>query len=335
MKKIETEEKIIENLKKLKRDLIVLTNIDDETNYVTIVNNIIEILLENGNPNNGEYEEDLNPDDRKYIIDIFTNCFTLKEQNNFIKSHDMSSTEQKEILINNCLWVSALLSLKYIGYGIEYIDLVNQGYLGIENAIKRCTVNNNYCFSNVIKAEVIRYLEKYIREKGIYGYLGPKKYKALSSVNKVKENIQAPEDIADYLSYPEDEIKELIPLLEGPISLDTIKDVTFNGRNNAGIVNPEDIAISNISIEHIYEIIDSVLNEREKYIFYHLMGIKGYKKKRDLELASDLSVSYQRIGQLFKASKEKIQKQIRLEEYLAHKKRNNLSSISDFQKIKK
>lgn len=334
-------EKIGKNLIKLKKDMIDLiklfNNIEQiNFNYVSATNNIIMLLFENENIYKGNFEEKLSEADIEYIREIFSSeCLTFKEMNNYIKSHDMSNYDLREFFIDSSLWVSAYLSLNYIGNGIDYIDLVQQGYFGIENAIEKNKKSYTTSFSTLIKEEIIASLMKYVREFGKYGHISNKQLDICLNLDSVKDKILNDGhegnlyEIADYLNYPVDSLEDLILKINNYI--DDIDGELNCVRNFSSVVDFEEKVIKDIDCSDIIDACDLSLNDREKYVIYHYYGINNCRSMNYAEIGECLGCSSERIRQILCRAFHKIR--IKYQSILY--KRNGLLSINDVKELRK
>ena len=337
-------QKIGKNLFKLKEDIINLTkqNIaysQNYFNYVSAVNSIIDLLFEDDKIKVNNYEEILQDGDIQYIRNIFSNnCFTFKEQNRYIKTHDMSNLEERHILIEGCLWMPSLLSLYFINNGILYMDLCQQGSIGIDSAINKYRNNNAKAFSTLVKAEIISSLIKYVREFGKYGQISNKEFNLISSLDYCKDlflnnngydgNLY---DIADYLNYPVDSLEQLMLISSDFVDIDEIDDESIFERMESSVVDVEEEAIKNYDYTDIIEACNLCLNDREKYVIYHYFEINNCRCMNYSEMGEHLGCSSERIRQMFSRALYKV----RMKYKVILNKRRRLLSIDDIKKLRK
>lgn len=334
---------IEENLFSLKNDIIKLTNLENDRrnfryNYVTVVNNIIELLFGDGKIVNGNYNEALNEADIDYIREIFLGkCFTFKEQNIFFKTQDMNLDDKRCDLINGCLWVPTILSLKYIGHGIDYSDLLQEGSLGISDAIYDYG-KTTYSFSRSVIIKVDEMLKKYIMNNGKYGNISKRQCEILLELADIDENILAlygheVPDVyyADYLNIPSDFFEKLKIRSYGSLDINNIDDELYSHRTEIGFVNVEEEALGRYNYEDIIEACKSSLNEREKFIIFHYFGLNDCKPMNYEEIASNLGISKVRVSQIVNTSLVKIKARYKR----IINKRKCLLSISDIKRLRK
>ena len=339
--------KMAKNIVKLNYDIMDLTKSNSKTlqqdfNYVMATNNIIALLFDKANLYSGNYEETLEESEIEYVGDIFSgNCFSFKEQNKFI-NNNMISDEDREILINGCMWVSAILSLKYIGNGIDYMDLLNQGYFGIESAINNYKKKNKKAFSTLVRDEIISGLEEYVCSNGKYGLINNKTFKdckGMQHVNNILFNQyghEMPFDyVSDYLGLSREKINELYMLSQDSLSVDEIDDDSAIKNLSNYILNPCDIADDKVYYEELLDICDSVLNEKEKYVLFNNLGLNGNKCLSYSKLGDIMGCSGENVRYTLNCSLSKIREEIDKRNFYTYNKRNNLLTIDDIKKSHK
>ena len=335
-------DQIAYNLIKLQFDLNKIIKSDSKLeqinyNYVTATNNIISLLYENENINNGNVEEVLQESDIEYIREIFSNnCFTFKEQNNYIKNHDITNEQSREELIKGCLWIPVVLSLNYIDYDISFMDLLSQGIIGLIEAINNYGDKNAKSFSILVKDEVMKVLKEYVKVNGKYGYIKSNTFNICHNLDTYKdlflmieEHECKCEELSDFFNYPLDSMKKLLILGKGTLDLDSI-EINLDDNN---VINPEDEAINNVYIEELINICKSVLNNEEQFIFFSHCGINCYTSLTQKEIGIVLGYSEQTISYNYKRCIKKIRKSLLV---LERKVRDrDLLSIDDVKNLRK
>lgn len=336
-------QKVMKNLFKLKNDIISLTKSDSKHNfynynYVIAVNNIIELLYGDEKVIKGSFEEFLRDDDIEYIREIFSSeCLTFKKQKEYILNHDMNNFNDRHILINGCLWMSAILSLNYINNGVEYIDLLQQSYFGIESAINKYGKSAK-SFSTLVKEEVIYVLRKYVMEYGKFGHISNKNFDLINSLEQCRDlflnnngydgNVY---DIADYLNYPVDSLEELILISSDSVDIDEIDGELSGERIESRVVDVEEEAIKNYDYTDIVEACNLALNDREKYVIYHYYGLNNCSCMNYNELSACLDCSCELIRQIVYRALYKI----RMKHKAILDKRRGLLTINDVKQLRK
>lgn len=218
---------------------------------------------------------------------------------------------------------------KFNGYGLSYLDLIQEGNLALMFAVDRFDVSLGYRFSTFATIIINQKVSRAIYLKGsqirLPEYINKKirliKSTYVSLHNKIGSDISF-EDLSKELGIDVDEIEYLYSLQSNPISINS----KVNEEDNHEII---DLIPSDIDIEEDYSMKDlsekllllierSKLNDREKKVImlrYGFIDGKSWKLKE--------------IGKLYKISGERI-RQIEASALRKIRKSNYLKKIDDY-----
>lgn len=338
-------EKIKENLSQVNLDFIDIVNqlskyLNNDFNYSNIINNLLNILYEGKNIEVGMKSEYLNKDDIEFIKEIFSsNCLSLEEQKKFLKNKDMSNNNLRNELVKYSLWVPIIISLLYIDNGVSYMDLVQEGSLGIIETIKKYKKNNNKAYSTLLIDEIVYKIEKCIQKIGKYGKISKNTFKNIKIVNyafdkslSILGHFANLEEIADILSIPKEEIIHFLYLEQGYLNIDET-DLEDNYNRILNMTSMEDDIENKIYFEELLNLCKYVLNDRELFIIKSMYGINT-NKLTQIQIASILGCSHQNIGQIINYSLTKIRKEIYKRNVKFKNKQLGLLTINDINKMR-
>ncbi|MBE7708872.1 MAG: RNA polymerase sigma factor RpoD/SigA [Cyanobacteria bacterium SIG32] len=223
-----------------------------------------------------------------------------------IKEKKSDIAKRKLIQANLRLVVS--IAKKYIGQGVLFMDLVQEGSLGLIKAAEKFDYTKNFRFSTYatwwIKQTIIRAISNHSRTIRIPVHMTDKirKYKKYYAELSFKNgNEPSDREVAGLMGVPTKKIATIKKaIIKEPISLETpvtddlnvgdyLEDHTYN--------SPEKQAQNNMIKSSIQELI-STLPEREKEIITCRFGINGEKPKTLEQLGETMGYSKERIRQL-------------------------------------
>lgn len=237
--------------------------------------------------------------------------------------------EQAEIakrkLVQSNLRLVVSIAKKYIGQGVLFMDLVQEGSLGLIRAAEKYDYTKEFKFSTYatwwIKQTIIRAISNNSRLIRIPVHMSDKirKYKKVKSdLTKAYGREPSIYEIADKMELDVKKIQKIKKsLIKEPISLDTpvtddliIEDYISDDDKN----RPEEKAAKNSLCENMDNLL-TVLDERERKIITHRFGIKGAKTKTLEQIGHILGFSKERIRQIEDAALKKLRNKKEIRHY--------------------
>ncbi len=231
-----------------------------------------------------------------------------------IKENKSEIAKRKLIQANLRLVVS--IAKKYIGQGVLFMDLVQEGSLGLIKAAEKFDYSKNFKFSTYatwwIKQTIIRAISNNSRTIRIPVHMADKirKYKRLYtqlSFTLGREPTDA--EIAEKMKIP---VKKLTAIkkaiIKEPISLETpvTDDLNVGDYVEDKSYNSPEVQTRNNMVKGSIEHLLASLNERERKIITCRFGINGETPKTLEQLGEIMGYSKERIRQLEDGALRKI-----------------------------
>lgn len=229
-----------------------------------------------------------------------------KNLGKLIKDKDDKIAKRKLIQANLRLVVS--IAKKYVGQGVLFMDLVQEGSIGLIRAAEKFDYSKNFKFSTYatwwIKQAIIRAIANHSKSIRIPVHMADKirKYKsAITSLSVDLGREPTDEELAMMLNVSLsklDKIKRSI-ILE-PVSLETsVTDDLCLGDyiEDKSCLSPEEHANDEFLKNYVPNMLD-VLTERERKIINSRFGINSEKPKTLAELGFIMGYSKERIRQI-------------------------------------
>ena len=233
--------------------------------------------------------------------------------------------QAKRELIQANLRLVVSIAKKYIGQGILFMDLVQEGSLGLIKAAEKFDYKKNFKFSTYatwwIKQTIIRAISNHSRTIRIPVHMLEKirKYKKACSVAAYDENMEVDDETISRLSGLDskkiDEVKNA--LKKEPISLDTFvtDDLCIQDYvEDTSYSSPENSAQMSLRKKDVKRLLNK-LDEREREILTRRFGIGNQEPKTLEQIGNDLGFSKERIRQLENIALQKLRKVERVERF--------------------
>lgn len=236
----------------------------------------------------------------------------------------------KKKLIQANLRLVISIAKRYTGQGILFMDLVQEGSLGLIKAASRFDYKKGFKFSTYatwwIKQTIIRAIANNSRSIRIPVHMGDKIRNLKRAIVKLSVELgREPndEELAEYLQTAPKKIKLIkASIIKEPVSFTTpiAQDLTLEDYIQDTLQGTPNERIEKIDFKKDVNKALSILSPREKFIIINRFGIEDRKVKTLEELGNILGFSKERIRQIEMEGIKKLRKAQDtqyLKEYLA------------------
>lgn len=249
-------------------------------------------------------------------IDINKSLKELSEKELFLQYKNTKKIELRNELVNRYLYISEILSKKYINKGIEYEDIFQVASLGLIYAIERYDLDKGFEFSSFATPTIIGEIKKYFRDKG-WSIRVPRRIQELSKkVNAAKITLQQTlqrtpkiKDIAEFLQCTEEEVIEAMEASQvyTPKSLDLTYDNDGEDKDiqMIDLIGETDKNYDSIENKDFIKKAMEKLNEVE----IKVLRDRFFEGKTQIEVARELEVSQMTVSRMEKKIIEKLKKE--------------------------
>lgn len=237
------------------------------------------------------------------------NLLSKEDEVRYAEAAAEGSQEAKDALINHNLRLVVSIAKKYMGRGLTFSDLIQEGNFGLIKATEKYDVNKGFRFSTYatywIKQSISRAIMDQTRNIRIPIHI----IELLSKIKKAERDFQQlynkePKevDIAEALGIDIKKVKEAYAWMKDTSSLDVVvgddEDTTVGS-----FIEDESVADSfmNIEDDERKEAVQNILNtltDREQLIIKNRFGIGMNRAKTLDEIGKELGISRERVRQI-------------------------------------
>ena len=256
-----------------------------------------------------------------YFSSIKLPLLTKEEEIILLTRIKQGDKRAKDIMIERNIRLVIKMARKYSGRGLELLDLIQEGNIGLMIAVDRFDLEKDCKFSTYATWWIKQVMTRAIDDKGrtirlpVYiSEWNTKIRNAKKELQKELNRIPTDEEVATKLNISTDKLDELSIVSQSMLSLNQNISEEDDGQlsdyiEDDSIVSPEIEAIENVAKEELEKVI-STLKPREQQIIRLRFGFDDSEVKSLQEIGDILGISGERVRQLESRSLKELKQKI-------------------------
>ena len=259
-----------------------------------------------------DYADQLSTDDpvRMYLKEIGkVPLLTAEEEQDLAKRMTEGDEEARKKLTEANLRLVVSIAKRYVGRGMLFLDLIQDGNLGLLRAVEKFDYTKGYKFSTYATWWIRQAITRAIADQARTIRIPVHMVETINKVIRVSRQLlqelghdPSAEEIAQAMDLPPEKVREILKVAQEPVSLETpigeeedshLGDFIPDEEASA----PSEVASLSLLREQLFDVMDT-LTPREKKVLELRFGLTDGRTRTLEEVGREFGVTRERIRQI-------------------------------------
>ncbi len=231
------------------------------------------------------------------------------EEIELAKRMELGDQDAKKRLAEANLRLVVSIAKRYVGRGMLFLDLIQEGNLGLIKAVEKFNYRKGFKFSTYatwwIRQAITRAIADQARTIRIPVHMVETINKLIRVSRQLLQELgrePTPEEIAEEMNMPVDRVREIMKISQEPVSMETPIGEEEDSHlgdfiEDDNVPAPADAAAFTLLKEQLVEVL-STLTEREQKVLRLRFGLDDGRARTLEEVGKEFNVTRERIRQI-------------------------------------